>query len=93
MGQKILRVSNELLVEMFRLDQRGDDTRYWIEGMPADASIVGVSDQIYFDRNAIAFKVESAEFPEVRAGEAIPELNLLTGQVIPERPKRGMEYL
>lgn len=45
-----------------------------IMGLPEDANIVGVSE--CFDEDKIAFKIESAEFPEVEMGRRIPELIL-----------------
>lgn len=52
-----------------------------IEGMPADAKIVGVSDQLRFDRDQLAFKIESESFPEVPVDGSIPELELQCSEV------------
>ncbi len=80
MGQRILYVSTELLVEMFRRDDRlGRPCRF--EGMPADARIVNVSDQVRLHWAQIAFLIESAEFPETPAGNQIPELRLVCHEV------------
>lgn len=71
---KILNITPDLLVALLSIDNRR--RQYVIEGMPADARIVNVSDQVGFDRDLISFRVESATFPDVPVGERIPLLEL-----------------
>lgn len=70
---KLLGVSLELLTDLFRLDGR---VCLRITGLPKDARIVRVSDQLWADRDLLAFQVESAEFPEVQPGHHIPDIKL-----------------
>ena len=78
---RLLRCTNELLAHMFSLDW---SKLIKIEGLPADARIVGVSDQLFFNSNEVAFKVESEEFAFVESGNAIPELHLNCSVSTPE---------
>ncbi len=84
---RLLLVSPETLTGLFRQD---GTVALRIEGMPTDAQIVGVSDQVAFDRNLFAFKVESAEFSEVLPGHATPELLLTVTEI---KPGHGREFL
>lgn len=68
---KILIVTPESLADLLRLDET---RRIRIDGMPADARIVKVSDEI--DRNRFAFLVESTTFPEIEEGQPIPRMEL-----------------
>lgn len=56
---RIIRVSNELLASVLLL--------------PPGCKIVGVSDQLYFDQDQIAIKVESPDFDPVPEGTRVPE--------------------
>jgi hypothetical protein len=69
----ILRVSTEALAALFSLD---GSRKIRLEGMPADAKIVGVSGDAGFYSDIIAFKVESQEFPEIEPFAAIPYMEL-----------------
>lgn len=69
---KILRVSLSLLCDM--LQQR--EHQVFFRGMPADAKIVGVSDQLYFLHDELALKIWSGTFPIVGNLATIPELVL-----------------
>jgi hypothetical protein len=75
---KILNVSPEYLVTLLQQD---GTRRVRIEGMPADAKIVNVSDQYKFNCGWISFMVESDTFPEVKDGRAIPEMDPLSATV------------
>lgn len=59
---KILRVSRAMLADLFRQDA----TRQLIimDGLPADARLVAISETAYFDSDDVALKFESAEWPE-----------------------------
>ena len=70
---KILRINPEWLANLLRLDGK------WlvkIDGLPPDARIIGISDHQHFDRDIICLKVESQEFPDVRAGNTFEWMNL-----------------
>ncbi len=69
---KLLRISPEILICVFDTDRES----FRITGMPRDAKILSVSDQLGLASNEIVFMVESKEFPEVLAGGIIPELIL-----------------
>ncbi len=69
----LLRVSPEVLVHLLGMD---GSKRFRILGLPLDAKIINVSDQIRFERGEIVFMVQSDEFPKTLAGNVIPELTL-----------------
>jgi hypothetical protein len=71
---KILYVSSNLLLALFR---QNDGRQLYFEGMPEDARLVGVSDQIRFDKDQIALKIWSATFPEVMDGNQLSELKVV----------------
>ncbi len=73
-----MHVSPEVLVALLSLN---GTTRVKVTGMPADAEITGISDQVKFDCNLISFRVESSEFPEVPVGYAVEELRLEMSEV------------
>ena len=69
----LLHISPEILVDLLSLD----GTRLIeIKGMPKDARIINVSDQMGFDRDQISFMIESSEFPAIQKGCHIPEMKL-----------------
>lgn len=71
---KYLCVSHECLLSLLR---QGDDGKFVrIKGMPADAMIVGFSDEYTFRTNHIAVKVWSESFPVVVDGATMQELTL-----------------
>lgn len=73
MSRRVVYISAEVLLALLSMD--GTKT-YRIDGMPKDARIVGVSDQVRFLQNEIAVKIESPEFDDWFEGVAIPELKL-----------------
>ena len=82
---KLLKVSAEMLVELFRLDcmtalhRLGRLPR--LHGMPADAKIVNAF--WCFDTGCVAFQVVSAEFPEVPECHCLPTLELSASSETP----------
>lgn len=78
---KHLRIDRDLLVAMFRQDC---EKQIVFDGMPEDAKIVGISESVYFLKDEIGLKVESASFPELGEGESIPELKITVMEVRPE---------
>lgn len=70
---KVLYIADEALVALLSLD---GTRRVRVEGMPADAKIVGYSSHLFFHRDALALKVQSETFPEVAPYDALPTLEL-----------------
>ncbi len=73
---KILCVSSDTLASLLSLD---GTKRIKIEGLPADAHFVGVTQRV--DMDLFAFRVESAAFSEVSDAHPIPELCLTCREI------------
>lgn len=64
----------------------GEDVAISGPGLPADATLTGVSHAAFFDRDAVAFRVSSDSFPIVPRGEVqVPE-PMPDGTIIRPRP-------
>ena len=88
---KILNISRELFLDLFRRD---DGRQLYFEGMPADASLIGISDQVRFDRGDVSLMIQSETFPEVAPMSIFPELVITVREKKPDAPKtRGPEFL
>lgn len=71
---KILRVSRQLLASMFM--QWPNRQVVVMDGLPDDAQLVGISEDAYFQEDAVLLKFESAEWPEVPEGHHVEEFRL-----------------
>ncbi len=80
MGQKILRMSRQFFNAMLETGERNYRV---INGLPADAVMIGISDQFYFSTDEIAVKFESEEWPEITPGDAIPVMDLRIDTIQP----------
>ena len=74
---KIMSIDRECFAGLFRQQDR----QLIFEGLPDDAMVVGISEHVFFDRDLIAIKFESATFPEVEEGHAAPELQITVREV------------
>ena len=72
---KILRVSRELLADIFKQNLKRQVVI--VEGLPEDARLVGISDQDRFTFDVVSLKFESDEWPEVPEGRPIDEIKLM----------------
>jgi hypothetical protein len=75
---RILRLSSPLLVALLSLD---GSKRIKITGMPADAKIVGMSQDQFFLTDQYALKIESETFEKVPHGVGIPEMVLECSEI------------
>lgn len=70
MGRKILKMSKDFFRSMF---SEGDQHyRVIADALPAGTTICKVSIDLFFDRDQIAFMLESPEWPDVPEGHAVP---------------------
>lgn len=70
---KLLRVSLDILASLLSLDGKN---LVKVAGLPKDAKIVAGSFDSHFQYNEVAFRVTSAEFPEVQVGCCLEEFKL-----------------
>jgi hypothetical protein len=79
---RILEVDRQFLSALFK------NTRsFTIYGMPEDAELASISNDVYFERNHIGLIFRSAEWSEVPNGEEIPKLNLIIEPIPPLKIK------
>jgi hypothetical protein len=70
MGMRVLRISNELLVQMFAPGLHPGGYEVIRDGLPADTRIL----HIFHDAGEVGLKIASAEFDGPGACEAAPEI-------------------
>jgi hypothetical protein len=66
MGRKILRMHKDFCVYLFQAGEQ--HYRVIDQGLPADTRIVAVSMDVFFDRDCVAFKLESNVWPDIEPG-------------------------
>lgn len=76
---KIVRVSRELLADVFKQSARRQVIV--VQGLPEDAKMVGISEECYCQYDQIALKFESEQWPEVPPGHNLEEIDLQVSAV------------
>jgi len=78
MGKRIVRMSCELFTRFFiqgnTFPAKDGERLRVVEGLPPDARLEAVSGELYFAYDQIALRFESAEWPDVPPGDAVPEI-------------------
>lgn len=70
MGRKIMRMSRDFFRGLF--DEGEHHYRVIGNPLPPDTAIVDISPHVFFAADDLAIKLESAEWPEVAAGDPLP---------------------
>lgn len=75
-GYKLLRISTDILMSLLRYDGIGRKETFSLVGIPADAEIVDISTEEMCLYGRFTLKLRSGEWPENKAGEMMPVVDL-----------------